>query len=112
MAKTPEGEVKDRVRALFKKYRAYYHSPVQNGMGKPGLDFHCCVNGLAFFVEAKAPGKHPTPRQQLTMRDMLAAGAKVFVVGEHLAPHPYTYSGMEELEDFLKSAMTITIAYS
>jgi len=54
--------------------------PVQNGMGKATLDYIGWQYGEAFAVEAKAPGKHLTPRQQNTVREMLAAGATVFVI--------------------------------
>jgi hypothetical protein len=78
---TPEGKIKAKVKALLKKFAAvYYHMPVQNGMGEPTLDFVCCVNGHFLAIETKAPGKHPTPRQQITMAAMRAAGAFVLVV--------------------------------
>lgn len=77
---TPEGAVKDKVKKLFNKYGAYYHMPVQNGMGAPTLDFIACVLGYFFAVETKAPGKHPTPRQQVTMAEMQLSGGFVFVV--------------------------------
>lgn len=80
MAKTPEGEVKKQVKALLEKVGAYYFMPVQGGYGAPGLDFHCVVNGRAFFIETKAPGKKMTPRQRATAQKMTAAGAAVFVV--------------------------------
>ena len=80
MANTPEGKVKDRIVKCLKGYGAYYHMPVQNGMGRPSLDFIGCYYGHFFAVEAKAPGKKPTKRQELTMREMMNAGAAVFVI--------------------------------
>lgn len=77
---TPEGKIKAKVRQLLKTYDAYWHCPVQNGMGRPSLDFICCHQGEFFAVEAKAPGKRPTPRQLLTMDEIEAAGGVVFVV--------------------------------
>lgn len=78
---TPEGKIKAKVKALLKRYSAvYHHMPVQNGMGEPTLDFVCCVNGYFLAIETKAPGKKPTPRQQITMAAMRAAGAFLFVV--------------------------------
>ena len=77
---TPEGKVKDKVKAVFKRLGVYYHMPVQNGMGEPTLDFVACVNGYFFAVETKAPGKKPTPRQLVTMSKMAKSGAFVFVV--------------------------------
>lgn len=79
---TPEGKVKAKVKALFKQYGAYFHMPVQNGMGEPTLDFIACLRGYFIAVETKAPGKKPTKRQQVTMAQMSAAGAFVFVVSD------------------------------
>jgi hypothetical protein len=82
MARTTEGKVKDAVKKVFAKYghELYHFWPVQNGMGKPGLDAHCCFRGEAFFVETKAPGKKPTPRQQVTIDEIAEANGRVFVV--------------------------------
>lgn len=72
--------MKDKIKALCKQYKVYYHMPVQNGMGKPTLDFILCVGGHFVGIEAKAPGKKPTPRQKLTMMEMEAAGGHTMVV--------------------------------
>lgn len=80
---TPEGKVKDRVKRLLKKYGCYQFWPVQTGYGAPTLDCIGCHCGLFFGIETKAPGKHPTPRQLLTMEDMRAAQGTVFVIGEY-----------------------------
>lgn len=77
---TPEGKVKDRIKKLLKAYGVYYHMPVMNGMGAPTLDFICCFKGRFFAIEAKAPGKKPSPRQLITIAEMEKAGAWVFVV--------------------------------
>ena len=77
---TPEGKVKDKVKKLLKEAGAYYHMPVQNGMGAPTLDFVGCHQGNFFAIETKAPGKKPTPRQEQTIADMRRARAAVFVV--------------------------------
>lgn len=101
---TPEGKVKDKVKALLKQHEpdCYYFMPVQNGMGKPGLDFHCHMKGFAFYIETKAPGKKLTPRQELTKQEMEEAGAPVFVVGERkIDDKDFPYSGMEKLAGWL-----------
>lgn len=84
MASTPEGKVKDYVKKCFRELgfngiNIYYHMPVQNGMGAPTLDILGCFNGKFFAIETKAPGKKPTERQLVTIADMEAAGAAVFV---------------------------------
>jgi hypothetical protein len=79
MATTPEAKVKAKItRALealqAKGFPVYYHMPVQNGMGKPTLDFICCFNGNYLGIEAKAPGQKPTDRQYATFAEINAAG--------------------------------------
>ena len=77
---TPEGEVKAKVKELLKQYGCYQHWPVMNGMGAPTLDCIGCYENYFFALETKAPGKKPTPRQEVTMKAMRDAGAQVFVV--------------------------------
>lgn len=77
---TPENKVKEAVRDVLDRFGCYRHSPVQNGMGAPSLDFVGCFKGLYFAVETKAPGKKPTPRQEITISAMRKAGGKVFVI--------------------------------
>jgi hypothetical protein len=91
---TPEGRVKEKVKRLLKRAGAYWHMPVQNGLGAPSLDFVGCHNGKFFAVETKAGTKQPTPRQAHTIETMQRAGAQVFVVNE--------VEGMPELEFWLE----------
>lgn len=90
---TPEGKVKDRVKKILKEYGVYWHCPVMNGMGAPGLDFHCCYKGLAMFIETKAGNKQPTPRQETTIGELEKAGGVVFIINE--------VEGLKELETWL-----------
>lgn len=105
---TPEGKVKAAVKKLLKQYpNVYSHWPVQTGYGAPTLD---CVGsiasslypglGVSFAIETKAPGQHPTPRQELTMQNMRAGGVKVFVIGE-AQDVAGNFTGMIELERWL-----------
>lgn len=93
---TPEGKVKDLIRATLKSHSAYWHMPVQNGLGKPALDFHVCHRGRYAAVEAKAPGKKPTPRQQQTIVEIEAAGGRVFVVDGDLTELDHWLKGDDE----------------
>jgi hypothetical protein len=77
---TPEGRVKNEVKKQLKALGAYQHWPVLNGMGAPSLDCICCVQGYYVGIETKAPGKHPTPRQQLTIEQIRAAGGIALVI--------------------------------
>ena len=93
MARTPEGAVKERVKKVLTKHGAYWHCPVQNGLGAPSLDFVGCYRGLFYAIETKAGNGKPTPRQETTIADMRKAGAKVFVVN--------AVSGMDELNEWM-----------
>jgi hypothetical protein len=79
---TPEGAVKARVKTHLKKVfpDVYMFMPVQNGMGAPALDFYCCLRGVFFAIETKAPGKKLTPRQETTAEQIRSAYGQVFVV--------------------------------
>lgn len=58
MAKTPEGKVKDAVKALLKRLGIWYCMPMGTGFGTSGVpDFICCVAGRFLAIETKAPGK-------------------------------------------------------
>jgi hypothetical protein len=79
---TPEGDVKKDIDKLLKQYepQLWWHKPVLNGMGGPCLDYHCCYTGLYFAIEAKAPDKDLTDRQEITKDEIVAAGGTVFRV--------------------------------
>ena len=90
---TPEGRIKAQVKKLLGEHGAYYHMPVQNGMGAPSLDFICCHRGCYFGIETKAGNKKPTPRQENTMNQIRLAGGLAFLVNE--------VEGLDELREWL-----------
>jgi hypothetical protein len=93
-ASTPENKVKKKVKGLLAEYTMLYSNwPVPAGYGTPTLDCIGCHYGLFFAVETKAPGKKPTPRQAEIIRQMVEAGAAVFVVDGD--------ASMEPLKDWL-----------
>ena len=71
---TQEARIKKKVREYLKSIGCYRFSPVQMGMGQTTLDELCCVQGRFVGIEVKAEGKLPTPRQQLTMKEIQRAG--------------------------------------
>lgn len=80
---TPEGKVKAAVkRRLDALPNMYRFMPVQNGMGKPGLDFYLCAGGWFIAIETKAPGGKLTARQEVTKAEIEAADGLVFVVDD------------------------------
>jgi hypothetical protein len=79
---TPEGKVKKMIKEHLEQFGedVYQHWPVLNGMGSPELDCNLIVDGRDVSIEAKEPGKHMTPRQQLTAAAKRRAGGLVFEV--------------------------------
>lgn len=59
--------------------------PVPSGYGVPTLDYLLCVNGQFLAIEAKAPGKKPTPRQLASIQEITAAGGTVIVIDGDLS---------------------------
>lgn len=92
-----EKTVKDRVKRILRNHDAWWHMPVQRGHGAPGVDFHVCHKGRFLGIETKRPGKHPTPRQVLTMESIAEAGGHTLVIGEEYYPEEDTFSGESEL---------------
>lgn len=65
MAKTPEGEVKAKIKKfLDSRPELYYFMPVQAGYGKRGLDFFICYRGRFIAIEVKRPGGKPKRFQE------------------------------------------------
>lgn len=81
MGATPEGKIKKAVRQLLAGFPSVYlFMPVQTGMGMSTLDFLGSAGGRFFAIETKAPGKHPTDRQNKIIADIKNSGARVFVI--------------------------------
>lgn len=94
---TPEGKVKAAIkRALDKHKGLYVFMPVPSGFGKSSLDYVICCKGRFLAIEAKAPGKKPTPRQKSIIGAIERAGGKVIVIDG--TGH---WNGLSELEAWL-----------
>jgi hypothetical protein len=99
---TPEGRVKDSIKKVLAKYNCYTYMPVQMGLGAAGLDFHCIVFSelhnvpLPFMIEAKAPGRVPSSRQEVLIGKLRKEyQCKVFVISGNVE--------LKELEYWLLS---------
>ena len=78
---TPEGKVKAAISRVIADYKKVYKfMPVPSGYGPSSLDYILCVEGTFVAIEAKAPGKKPTPRQKSIIGAIERAGGKVFVI--------------------------------
>jgi hypothetical protein len=77
---TPEGRVKNEVKRQLKILGAYQFWPVQTGMGAAAVDCLACLAGWFLGIETKAPGKKPTPLQQITLTKIADAGGLALVI--------------------------------
>ncbi len=109
-ASTPEGKVKALISKKLKEYEPHVwaHMPVINGMGKAALDYlgyvRCGKVSLGFVIEAKAPGKKPTPRQDLLIAGLREMGVKAFVID---GP-----DGVDELGEWLDKVRLADVSYN
>lgn len=83
MGRTPENAVKAKCVEIFKKYKAYYFFPAQNGYGRAGIpDIIGCFKGMFLGVECKAGFNKPTALQEREMAEINKAGGSTMVVRE------------------------------
>jgi len=77
MAKTPEGKVKDEIKAYLRLLgdECWFFMPVPGGFGVRGIpDFIGCYRGKFFAIEAKAGTGKTTAFQQAVGEKIVAAG--------------------------------------
>jgi hypothetical protein len=82
---TPEGIVKNKVKAILKSEGWWFYIAVAGSFSTHGIpDIMCCKNGQLLGVEVKAKGKrnNTTPNQDRVVREMIAAGAWAIVVDD------------------------------
>lgn len=75
-----EKTVKAAVRKRLKEIGAYQFWSVPFGLGDTTVDVLFCYKGIFGGIETKAPGKHPTLRQKITLEKIKAAGGLTFVI--------------------------------
>ena len=71
MAQTPEGKVKEKVKAVLKRRGVWYCMPRGQTYGRAGIpDFICCHMGRFIAVETKAGRGRPTALQLRELREI------------------------------------------
>ena len=71
MASTPEGKVKEKVKAILKRRGVWYCMPRGQTYGRAGIpDFLCCHKGRFIAIETKAGRGKATPLQLRELRDI------------------------------------------
>ena len=79
--KTPEGRVKDEIKAWLKAHDVWFFCPVPTGRGVIGIpDFICCWDGTFIAIEAKSASGRLTPAQTGTIEDIQRAGGIALVI--------------------------------
>lgn len=74
-----EEKLKSEIKKYLDSLGAYWFMPVQTGYGVSGTpDFLCCIQGRFVGVEAKAPGKTPSPWQKKRIEEINKAGGVAF----------------------------------
>jgi hypothetical protein len=80
---TPEGKVKRAINKALEKWKGtYVFMPVPGGYGPSSLDYLLCYHGRFIAIEAKAPGKKPSPRQRFIIKKIEEAGGITLVIDD------------------------------
>ena len=97
---TPEGKVKEKVKAVLKRRGVWYCMPRGQTYGRAGIpDFLCCHKGRFIAVETKAGRGRATPLQMTELKDLFRHQGIVLIVRE---------DGMDELEHALDFAEQVS----
>jgi len=90
--RTPEGTVKDAIKAVLDEYgdELYQMWPVQMGYGKRVLDCYVCFRGLFIVVETKRSGERARKLQEKTLDEVRNASG-----------HALCVDGPDELRELL-----------
>ena len=83
MALTPEGKVKDKVKAILKRRGVWYCMPRGQTYGRAGIpDFLCCHKGRFIAIETKAGRGKATPLQLRELKDIFGHQGIALIVRE------------------------------
>ena len=106
MALTPEGKVKEKVKAILKRRGVWYCMPRGTTYGKAGVpDFLCCYEGRFLAIETKAGDGKATPLQLNALRGIINSAGCALVVRET------NIEDVERMLDFIDTAKCTAFAY-
>lgn len=109
----PEGRIEDYLIARAKRYGCMcvkFTSPSTTGVPDRVVIGH----GKVAFVELKAPGEAPRPRQRVVIRQMREHGALVYVIDAKPGVDAFLeemFPGMEERRERTPSGPATTAAF-
>lgn len=90
---TPEGKIKALIAKVLAKHKCWSFMPVPTGFQAKSIDYLVCCKGWFIAIEAKAPGKTATQRQDYVLKLIREAGGLTYVIG--------TESGVKQLDKTL-----------
>lgn len=98
--RTPEGQVKAKLRKWLGARGAYQFWPVQTGLGARGIDCYACIAGKFFAFECKAYRKKATGIQNKILQDVVASGGTALIAtvdadGDLFFASPHTRAVVE-----------------
>lgn len=80
MGTTPEGKIKQKIKALLTRHKVYYFMPVGWQFGRQGIpDIICCIGGRMVAIEVKADGGKVSPAQEMEIARINKCGGLAFV---------------------------------
>lgn len=77
---TPEGSIKQQINHVLNKHKCWSFMPVPTGFQAKTIDYIVCCKGRFIAIEAKAPGKVLSARQDYVLGLIREAGGLTFVV--------------------------------
>ena len=103
MAQTPEGKVKEKVKAILKRRGVWYCMPRGQTFGRAGIpDFLCCHKGRFIAIETKAGRGKATPLQLRELKDIFGHQGIALIVRE---------DNLDELENALDFAEEMCVPF-
>jgi len=101
---TPEGRIKQRVKAILTDRGAWWTMPSGNAYGRRGVpDFLVLYRGQFMAIETKAPGGRPTSWQLREMSHIILHGGRALVVGHN----DESWSRLEDELDAMKNGIPV-----
>ena len=103
MALTPEGKVKEKVKAILKRRGVWYCMPRGQTYGRAGVpDFLCCYRGRFIAIETKAGRGKATPLQLRELKDIFGHQGIALIIRE---------DNIDVLEDALDFAKRMCVPF-
>lgn len=109
MSRTPEGKVKEKIKAILNELDIYWFCPRGTAFGRAGVpDFICCMEGAFVAIEAKAGANTPTALQRKELNSIVEHNGFSFVIYDHTVQ--YLGDTLRRLKRVLRKEETEALA--